>query len=158
GHILTANQNFLATLGYTLDEVKGKHHSLFVDAAHRASAEYRAFWDKLGRGEYDAGQYRREGKGGKEIWIQASYNPILDMNGKPSKVVKYATDITAAKRAEFELQTVLDETMEVMQGLAAGDLTKSMNGSYTGKFAVLADAVNASVTNLQNVVMQIREA
>ncbi|MFX8393354.1 PAS domain-containing protein, partial [Acinetobacter baumannii] len=84
--ILTANDNFLNTLGYRLEEIKGQHHSLFVDAAYRATSDYRWFWDKLGRGEYDAGQYKRIGKSGKEIWIQASYNPIMDMNGKPFKV------------------------------------------------------------------------
>ncbi len=106
GTILNANDNFLKTLGYTLDEVKGKHHSMFADPAHAASHEYRAFWDKLGRGEYDAGQYKRFAKGGREIWIQASYNPIMDMNGKPFKVVKYAIDITDAKlrAADFEGQ------------------------------------------------------
>ncbi len=97
GRVLTANPNFLRTLGYTLDEIQGQHHSLFVEPAHAASPEYRMFWDKLGRGEYDAGQYKRLGKGGKEVWIQASYNPILDPAGKPLKVVKYATDITAQR-------------------------------------------------------------
>jgi methyl-accepting chemotaxis protein len=97
GNVLTANDNFLRALGYTLDEIRGQHHSLFVDPAHAASPEYRMFWDKLGRGEYDAGQYKRIGKGGKEVWIQASYNPILDPAGKPFKVVKYATDITAQR-------------------------------------------------------------
>ncbi len=87
GTIITANDNFLNTLGYSLDEVAGKHHSLFVDAAYRASPEYKAFWDNLGRGEYQSGEFRRIGRGGKEVWIQASYNPIMDMNGKPFKVV-----------------------------------------------------------------------
>ena len=95
GVLLTANENFLSVMGYSLNEVVGQHHSMFAEAAYRASNEYRMFWEKLGRGEYDAGQYKRIGKGGKEIWIQASYNPIYDMNGKPFKVVKYATDITA---------------------------------------------------------------
>jgi methyl-accepting chemotaxis protein len=94
GKVLTANENFLATLGYALSEIQGQHHSLFVDAAERAGAAYRQFWERLGRGEYDAGRYKRIGKGGREIWIQASYNPILDLNGKPFKVVKYATDVT----------------------------------------------------------------
>ena len=106
GKIEDANENFLKTLGYTLDEIKGQHHSMFVDPPYRASPEYKAFWDKLRRGEYDAGQYKRIGKGGKEVWIQASYNPILDANGKPFKVVKYATDITEDKlrNADYEGQ------------------------------------------------------
>jgi methyl-accepting chemotaxis protein len=99
GTITDANDNFLSAMGYTIDEVRGRHHSMFVDPDYRQSMEYRAFWDKLGRGEYDAGHYRRIGKGGKEVWIQASYNPIFDLSGKPFKVVKYATDITAQKMA-----------------------------------------------------------
>ncbi len=97
GTILHANTNFLHTVGYTLDEIKGRHHSMFVDDAYRVSAEYKEFWAKLNRGEYQAGEYRRLGKGGKEIWIQASYNPVFDLDGKPYKVVKFATDVTAQK-------------------------------------------------------------
>jgi methyl-accepting chemotaxis protein len=100
GTIITANANFLTTFGYTLEEIRGKHHSLLVDPAYRQSPEYRMFWDKLGRGEYDAGQYRRVGKGGREVWIQATYNPIMDMAGKPMMVVKYATDITEQRRKD----------------------------------------------------------
>jgi len=102
GRILSANENFLAAMGYGLEEIRGQHHSLFVDAVQRGSAEYRAFWEKLARGEYDAGKYKRLAKGGREIWIQASYNPILDASGRPVKVVKFATDITAAEQAARE--------------------------------------------------------
>jgi methyl-accepting chemotaxis protein len=102
GRIITANENFLKTVGYSLDEVRGQHHSMFVDAAYRASDDYRRFWEKLGRGEYDANRYKRLGKGGKEVWIQASYNPIFNADGKPFKVVKYATDVTAAVLAAAE--------------------------------------------------------
>src|SRR5689334_10148937 len=77
GTVVHANENFCNALGYTLDEIKGKHHSMFVEPGYSQSPEYRAFWQKLGRGEYDAGQYKRIGKGGREIWIQASYNPIM---------------------------------------------------------------------------------
>ena len=106
GKIMTANENFLQTVGYTLDEIRGQHHGMFVDPAYRQSAEYCQFWEKLGRGEFEAGQYRRIGKGGKEIWLQASYNAILDAAGMPFKVVKYATDITEQKmrNANFEGQ------------------------------------------------------
>jgi methyl-accepting chemotaxis protein len=97
GTIITANENFLQTLGYRLDEIQGRHHSMFVDEKEKQSAAYRQFWDALNRGEYQSAQYKRIGKGGKEIWIQASYNPILDLNGKPFKVVKFATDITATR-------------------------------------------------------------
>lgn len=100
GTIITANANFLGAMGYSLDEVKGQHHSMFVDPEYKNSAEYREFWAKLNRGEFQSAQFRRFGKGGKEVWIEASYNPLLTSGGKPYKVVKYATDITA-QRAEF---------------------------------------------------------
>lgn len=97
GTIVTANANFLKATGYTLEEIQGKHHSLFVDAEYRRSPEYQEFWRQLARGEYQAGEYLRLGKGGREIWLQASYNPILDPNGHPFKVVKYASDVTEQK-------------------------------------------------------------
>ena len=104
GTILTANDNFLQTLGYTLEEVRGKHHSIFVDPVHARTPEYRQFWEKLGRGEFDSGRYKRIAKGGKEIWIQASYNAILDRSGRPFKVVKFATDITAQKMRDMDVE------------------------------------------------------
>jgi methyl-accepting chemotaxis protein len=102
GTIVTANQNFLDTLGYRLEEIRGKHHSMFVAPNLRDSAEYRSFWANLNRGEYQSAEYKRLGKGGKEVWIQASYNPIFDRNGKPCKVIKFATDITARKIRSME--------------------------------------------------------
>jgi len=102
GTIVTANENFLKTLGYSLGEIQGKHHSMFVEPAMRDSATYREFWANLNRGQYQAGEYKRIGKGGKEVWIQASYNPMLDRNGKVCKVIKFATDITAEKLAGME--------------------------------------------------------
>ncbi len=102
GTIITANQNFLDALGYRLDEIQGKHHSMFVEPGERDSAEYRAFWANLNRGEYQAAEYKRIAKGGREIWIQASYNPIFDRSGKPCRVVKFATDITARKIRSME--------------------------------------------------------
>jgi len=104
GTILAANDNFLNALGYTLEEIKGKHHSMFVDEGYRQSPAYKEFWAKLNRGEYDAAEYKRIGKGGKEVWIQASYNPILDLNGRPFKVVKYATDVTRQKLINADYQ------------------------------------------------------
>ena len=94
GTIIRANDNFLKTLGYELAEVQGKHHRMFVEQIERDSAAYANFWAALNRGEYQSGEFKRVGKGGTEVWIQASYNPILDLNGKPYKVVKYASDIT----------------------------------------------------------------
>lgn len=94
GTIITANENFLGAVGYRLDEIQGKHHSMFVEPSYRDSADYRKFWDELRAGVYQGAQYKRIAKGGKEIWIEASYNPIFDLNGRVFKVVKFATDIT----------------------------------------------------------------
>jgi len=106
GTIVSANKNFLGAVGYALEEIKGKHHSIFVTPEQRSSAVYIQFWAALNRGEFQAGEYMRIGKGGREIWIQATYNPLLDSSGKPLKVVKFCTDITERKRqaADFEGQ------------------------------------------------------
>jgi methyl-accepting chemotaxis protein len=97
GTIVTANKNFLDALGYRLEEIQGKHHAMFVTPEQRDSVEYRDFWAALNRGEFQAAEFKRVGKGGREIWIEASYDPVLDANGKPVKVVKFATDITQKK-------------------------------------------------------------
>ncbi|MCB1393560.1 MULTISPECIES: PAS domain-containing methyl-accepting chemotaxis protein [unclassified Nitrobacter] len=97
GTIITANMNFLNTMGYTLDEIRGKHHSLFVEKERRDNAEYREFWDSLRRGEYHAQEFKRIAKGGRPVWIQATYNPLINARGKPYKVVKFATDVTIQK-------------------------------------------------------------
>ena len=102
GTIVNANKNFLDTMGYSLDEIRGKHHSMFVDPAESEKADYREFWARLNRGEYQAAQYKRFAKGGRAVWIQASYNPILDGSGKPVGVIKFATDITAQKIHSME--------------------------------------------------------
>jgi len=102
GRILTANENFCAAMGYALSEIVGRHHSLFVEPDYAASADYAAFWAKLGRGEFDAREYLRVGKGGREVWIQASYNPIRSARGGVTRIVKVATDITEQKRKAAE--------------------------------------------------------
>jgi len=103
GQVLDANDNFLSLMGYTLDEVRGQHHRIFVDKDEATSGAYRAFWQKLGNGEFDSGEYLRRGKDGQQVWIQATYNPILDLEGNTVKVVKYAIDITATKQANIEV-------------------------------------------------------
>ena len=144
GTILHANDNFLKTVGYTLDEVKGRHHSMFAEPAVSASPEYRHFWDKLGRGEFDAGQYKRVAKGGREVWIQASYNPILDMNGKPFKVVKYATDITAEVQANRMLSEAVEQAQQVTSAARRGDLAQRIPlEGKSGPIEVLCAGVNA---------------
>ncbi len=103
GTIITANDNFLKALGYTLAEIQGKHHSMFVEPAFQDSPAYREFWASLNRGDFQAAEYKRVGKGAKEVWIQASYNPIFDDKGKPFKVVKFATDVTGEKLRNADL-------------------------------------------------------
>src|SRR5690606_17019494 len=92
GTIISANENFLSALGYSLQDIVGRHHSMFIEAAQANSAEYREFWQKLNAGEFVAGEFRRLGKGGRSVFIQASYNPVFDLKGKVIKVVKFATD------------------------------------------------------------------
>ncbi|MEO7336365.1 MAG: methyl-accepting chemotaxis protein [Caldimonas sp.] len=143
GRVITANENFLAVLGYQLADIQGQHHSMFVEPGYRAGAEYRLFWDKLGRGEYDAGQYKRIGKGGKEIWIQASYNPILDTTGKAFKVVKYATDVTAEVNASSMLREAVEQAQKVTGAARNGDLTQRIPlDGKDGPIKSLCEGVN----------------
>lgn len=155
GTIIEANENFLNAMNYSLDEIKGRHHSIFVEPAYKASAEYRQFWDALGRGEYQAGEFKRLGKGGKEIWIQASYNPILDLSGKPHKVVKYASDITQMVQTRMENEKGMSECVNVLKGLAAGDLTQKMEEEYKGTFGDIKEALNITIDRLCDTVKGI---
>lgn len=107
GEIIDANDNFLQAMGYERAEIVGKHHSMFVDASHRDGAEYKEFWRKLAAGEFQRAEYKRIGKGGREVWIQASYNPVR-VGGKVRRIVKIATDLTAEKLRSAEVQGQLD--------------------------------------------------
>ncbi|MDR3375915.1 MAG: PAS domain S-box protein [Ancalomicrobiaceae bacterium] len=159
GKVLTANANFLDAVGYSLSDVVGQHHSMFVDPAYRQTADYRMFWEKLGRGEYDAGQYKRIGRGGKEIWLQASYNPIMDMNGKPFKVVKYATDITEQVKAAHILQLAVKETQDVVASAKANDLTRRIPlDGKTGEIAELCTGINGLLETMTTVISEMLAA
>ncbi|MBN9598684.1 MAG: PAS domain-containing methyl-accepting chemotaxis protein [Afipia sp.] len=136
GTIRTANENFLKTLGYSLDEIKGRHHSMFVSQGEKDDAAYREFWAALNRGEYQAGEFQRIGRGGKNIWIQASYNPILDLNGRPFKVVKYASDTTAQVIARMKSERVRG----MMETVASG-----------------AEELNASVRQIAEAMRKSRD-
>lgn len=128
GTIIDANENFLKIMGFQLDELKGQRHSLFVDEAMRTSAEYREFWQRLNRGEYISGEFRRIGKGGREIFIQAVYSPILDNGGKPIKVVKFATDVTEARlrNADYEGQVAaMGRVQAAIEFSLDGTITKA---------------------------------
>lgn len=154
--ILSANENFLGAMGYRLDEIQGRPHSMFVEAEYSNSAEYRDFWERLRRGEYQAGEFERRGKGGNEIWIQASYNPIMDNDGKLIKVVKYASDITAQKQLQRTIEDVLERTLNAMTSMEAGDLTHRMSGNFSGQFATLQTAVNSCFDRLQTTLSEIK--
>ena len=158
GRIQQANANFLSVLGYTADEIRGQHHSMFVDPVERQGSDYRLFWDKLGRGEYDAGQYKRIGKGGREVWIQASYNPILDLNGRPFKVVKFATDVTAQRIAADALSKAVEETQEIVTAAQANDLSRRVSlVGKTGGVGDLCEGVNGMLDTMSSVVASITE-
>jgi methyl-accepting chemotaxis protein len=129
GTIISANDNFLTTLGYSLNEIQGKHHRMFCEPAYVESSEYEELWKKLNRGEFDSGEYKRIGKDGKEVWIIASYNPILDGSGKPVKVVKFATDITRSK-VELQVRTdIMNLTSIVSEANLKGDIL-SINDKF----------------------------
>lgn len=159
GVVLNANQNFLQVLGYTLDEVKGKHHGMFVDPAFRQSVEYKVFWERLGRGEYDAGQYKRIGKNGQDVWIQASYNPIMDADNKPFKVVKYATDITEQVNSANALKLAVEQVQSVVKAAVDGDLTQRvpMSGK-SGMLELLCSGINDVVNTMSDILSQIKGA
>jgi PAS domain S-box-containing protein len=108
GHILSANDNALKMMGYGIDEVRGQSHRMFCDPAYGDSRAYRDFWQRLGQGEFDAGEYKRFAKNGRAIWIQASYNPIFDADGRPFKIVKLATDVSVRKEMEVALRDAKD--------------------------------------------------
>lgn len=144
GKILNANENFISTMGYSLAEIKGQHHSMFVDPIYRSSPEYRMFWDKLGRGEFDAGVYKRFAKGNREVWLQSSYNPIMDMNGKPFKVVKYASDVTEQVKAANMLKEAVEQAQGVTSAAKDGDLSQRIPvEGKTGPIQVLCSGVNS---------------
>ena len=144
GTIIVANENFLATMGYTLAEVQGKHHSLFVEPGYRDSAAYKAFWAALGRGEYQAAEYKRLGKGGREVWIQASYNPILDLNGKPFKVVKFATDVTKQKLANADYVGQIDAILS--QAVIEFGTIITANQNFLDAMGYTLAEIRASIT------------
>lgn len=162
GTILEANDNFLAALGYRLDEIVGQPHAMFVDAVTKASREYAAFWDALKRGEYQAGQYKRVGKGGRDVWIQATYNPIFDASGRPVKVVKFATDITQQRTALANLERMVGEIDQAIDRSnrhgeeatrTAGDTSRSMQ-----TMAAAAEELAASVGEISASMVNARSA
>lgn len=151
GTVITANDNFLKTLGYRLDEIQGQHHRMFVEPGYRDSVEYRAFWDSLRRGNYQSAEYKRIAKGGKPVWIQASYNPILGADGKLAKVVKFATDMTAQvedRMRRGELQKSIDTDL--------GQITVAV-ASTSERVTSAAGAATQTSSNMQAVASGAEE-
>jgi methyl-accepting chemotaxis protein len=165
GTVIHANDNFLGALGYSMDEIRGKHHGIFVDDSYRQSADYREFWEKLGRGEYVTGEFRRIAKGGREVWIQASYNPVLNKSGKAIKVVKYAVDITQQVLMRSRMEEMLTGVARNAQALSAASAElssvsqqMSANAEETSAQASTASAASEQVSrNVQTVAAGTEE-
>lgn len=159
GTIVAANDNFLTTLGYGLDEIKGRHHRMFVDPAYARSPEYELFWERLHNGEFQSGEFKRIAKGGREVWIMGAYNPIFDADGKPFKVVKFATDVTAMVAQRIQLQEGVKDLMSLAEGVTESGsemaaLSQQM-GANSAEASAQAEAVSSAAeqvsANLQTV-------
>lgn len=148
GEVITANENFLNLLGYRLDEIKGQHHRLFVEPSYAQSSDYQEFWRKLNAGEYIAAEFKRIGKGRKEVWIQASYNPIFDLNNKVMKITKFATDITERVRAVNEIGAGLER-------LANNNLEIRIEKAFIPAFEKLRSDFNLALEKMQSTLLQI---
>ncbi len=152
GTIVTANENFLSTVGYRLEEIAGRHHRMFVEPAYAASREYEQFWERLRAGEFVAAEFKRVGKGGREVWIMASYNPVFDAGGHVVKVVKFATDITERKRSE----AIIDHLKTCFAAMADGDLACSIETPFTGQYEELRVAFNQSLDKMRGIIASLR--
>ena len=159
GNVIAANANALQALGYTLEEIRGRHHSMFVDSGHANTDEYRSMWAKLARGESETGDYRRVGKNGRLVWLQAIYNPIVDSGGKVQKIVEYSSDETSRVALRDQMQLAVEETRVVVKAAAAGDLNRRLDASrLSGELRAMADGVNSLIENIAEVVRQIKTA
>jgi len=158
GTIENANKNFLKTTGYTLEEIRGQHHRMFVDSAERESSAYERFWKQLGGGEFQSGVYRRIGKDGREIWLQATYNPIMDANGRPAKVLKYASDITEQKATSERLAKVMSDirTAGVEIQLSAEEISKG-NASLSERVEAQAASLEETTSSMMRMTETVRE-
>lgn len=151
GTIITANANFLDAIGYSLEEIRGRHHEMFVETAFANSAEYRQFWESLRRGEFQAAEYKRIGRGGKAIWIQASYNPIRNADGVPTKIVKYATDITARVEQRMRNERLSVEIERDLAGASGSIHSVSQHATE------VASAVTETSSTIQSVAAATEE-
>jgi methyl-accepting chemotaxis protein len=157
GTVRNANAIFLSAVGYRLEEIKNQHYRLFCPPASANSGDCVAFWQKLNRGESDAGLYQWSGKGGKECWLQATFTPILEVSGKPYKVVTFATDITAQKQASADMERLVAEAETILGQVAASDLSQEMTGVYHGELEKVKASINLVVRNLVQTITTVRE-
>ena len=159
GTILWANDNFLKAMGYQLAEIAGRHHSMFVTSEERDSAAYAAFWQRLRAGQFEAAEYCRQAKGGHPIWIQATYNPIFDPEGKPVKVVKFATDITAMVRERKRREQIgitLEKNLDSVARAIATTSTQAANAaSASTQTAANVQAVAAGAEEFSASIAEI---
>lgn len=155
GTILEANENFLSAVGYSSNEIVGRHHRMFVAPKDAESEEYSALWRRLRAGELMSGQFRRITKGGQEVWIQASYNPLFDAEGSPYKVVKFATDITAQVVASRARETFITEASEILKGMANGNLAAKLRGTYGAELDSMKDSINEVVQNMATAISMV---
>ncbi|AYJ79724.1 chemotaxis protein [Aliarcobacter cryaerophilus ATCC 43158] len=162
GNILNANDNFLNTLGYKKEDIIGKHHSIFCEESYKNSNEYKEFWKKLNRGEFDSGEYLRIGKNGNHIWIQASYNPIFDMDGKAFRVVKYATDITHRKNTMFEVEKEIKEFSNSLNTLLSTSINMLKDAKFSNENSQNAtnssQNINSLIQDLSNKIDEMQQA
>jgi len=169
GTIVEANDNFCKAMGYSRAEIVGRRHSMFVDPQYAASADYADFWRALNRGEFSAQKVRRVAKGDREVWIRASYNPILDNTGRPIGVIKIATDITQAEQqartvdaqrtaSEADQQRVVREVAVALGRLSKGDLTVQIEARFEGGYAEIKDNFNGAVKSLKDTLGVIADS
>jgi len=162
GTIITANENFLSVMGYSLDEIKGKHHSMFVRKDQRETSEYKTFWQKLNQGTFQAGQFQRVGKNGKDVWIEATYNPVLDAVGNPIKVIKFATDISEKTKLLIDLKKMIDgnfaeinDNIADLKSSAVQSVDASTNAmELTRNVAASAEQMAASIAEISQSMAQ----
>ncbi|MCF6346457.1 MAG: PAS domain-containing methyl-accepting chemotaxis protein [Thiomicrorhabdus sp.] len=158
GKILTANENFCSTVGYSLNEIKGQHHRIFVDPEEASQSAYQEFWQHLAQGKEQTGTFKRISKQGKDVWIQASYIPVAFEGKEPHKVIKIASDITAQKLNEIELANMVSEASIVLQNMSKGVLTYNIHGDYSDELESLKQDINHSVNNQAQALSSITEA
>jgi methyl-accepting chemotaxis protein len=159
GTVLWANPNFLNAMGYSLDEIRGRHHSMFVDAEERGGGAYEQFWAKLRRGESEKNRYRRIAKGGREVWVDAIYSPLLDADGKPIKVVEYASDVSAQVQQTRAMEAAVQQAQTVIKAATDGDLTARVaSEDKSGDLRRMAESINSLLGGMAEIVSKVQGA